>query len=60
MRQVFANKSMGLRDLWSGGDFPSPAPQHFLKYSNLLNPNDKPPGPFTELLTVTLSGHAYK
>lgn len=35
MRQVFVNKSMGLRDLWSGGDFPSPAPK--ASSSNLFN-----------------------
>ncbi|EEV5746825.1 hypothetical protein FLB67_25600 [Escherichia coli] len=33
MRQFFVNKSMGLRDLWSGGDFPSPAPI----YLHLIN-----------------------
>ncbi len=26
MHHVFVNKSMGLREVWSGGDFPSPAP----------------------------------
>ncbi|OKU67855.1 hypothetical protein C9349_00855 [Escherichia coli] len=33
MHHVFVNKSMGLRELWSGSDFPSPAPI----YLHLIN-----------------------
>ncbi|MBZ7205481.1 LysR family transcriptional regulator, partial [Klebsiella variicola] len=53
MRQVFVNKSMGLRDLWSGGDFPSPAPNSKLQTPNskLQTPNSKLQTPNSKLQT---------